>query len=404
MNPGEVRLLKMQVRLGKILNGTKVPANAPVNGKSREGGFVLITMALAGVALVGILGVAVDIGRMYIAKNETQAYVDAAALAAALTLDGTTTGIANAQTAVANTANSWNFATTAIANPVIGFSTASTGPWEANPNPAAGYIYTKVTASVSMPLYFLPVVVPATRQTVASTATAGQIPITSFPRGLAPFTAVSTNTTGPNFGLVVGDSYDIQWPNYNGTRAGCGPGNPDKCFVSPPCPGDPKDSKVAVTNNWGSSISGYWGSTSNSTIEQEVLDLLQLEAVAVGTNIQPVLTAGNKASEAGYLDERASQDVNTTDNIVADYLASTHNGRRLIAVPVVDPTDPTHTTVSGYGQFLLIANGPGTSNYYTKTTNGNDPFCAIYAGSYTVGSSSPGAGGSTGASRVKLVQ
>ena len=77
---------------------------------------------------------------------------------------------------------------------------------------------------------------------------------------------------------------------------------------------------------------------------------------------------------------------------------------RLLAVPIVDPVDTTHTNVIGFGQFLLYANGPGTSNYYTKTTNGNDPYCAIYVGPYNIGSTNPGAGGTTGASRVKLVQ
>ena len=129
-----------------------------------------------------------------------------------------------------------------------------------------------------------------------------------------------------------------------------------------------------------------------------------MQAVDVGTNIQPVLSNGTKASEAGYLDQRASQDTDTTDNTVSAYLAAVHNGRRLIPVPIVDPVDPNHTNVIGYAQFLLLANGPGTSDYYKKTTNGNDPFCAIYAGSYNIGSTGPGAGGSTGASRVKLVQ
>ena len=129
-----------------------------------------------------------------------------------------------------------------------------------------------------------------------------------------------------------------------------------------------------------------------------------MQAVDVGTNIQPILTNGNKASEAGYLDQRASQDTDTSDNTVAAYLAANHNGRRLIPAPIVDPLDPTRTNVTGYGQFLLLANGPGTSNYYTKTTNGNDPYCAIYAGPYNLGSTGPGAGGTTGASRVKLVQ
>ena len=99
-----------------------------------------------------------------------------------------------------------------------------------------------------------------------------------------------------------------------------------------------------------------------------------------------------------------NQDVDTTDNTVAAYLAAAHNGQRLLAVPVVDPTDPSTTSVIGYGVFLLLANGPGTSNYYKSSTNGNDPYCAIYAGTYNVGSPDPGAGGASGGSRVKLVQ
>jgi Flp pilus assembly protein TadG len=376
----------------------------------RERGFVLITMIAASIALIAVLGLAVDVGRVFIVKNETQSYSDAAAIAASLQLDGTTTGITNATAAVTNSTNKWNLDSASVASPSVSFGKTSAGPWVTSPNPATGYLYAKVTATTAMGLYFLPVVVRATTQNVVSTAIAGQIDITTFPRGLAPYTAVSTNTTGPNFGLTVGDSYDIQWPQYNSTRNGCSANNPDKCFNSPPCSDESKASEAAVVSNWGSSISGYWGSTSNNTIEQEILDLVQLQAVSVGTNIQPVLTSGNKASEAGYLDERASQDVNTTDNTVGTpttsntYLGDLHNGRRLIAVPIVDPVDPTHTNVIGYGQFLLQANGPGISNWYTKSTNGNDPFCAVYAGPYNVGSTNPGAGGSTGATRVKLVQ
>src|SRR5258708_3125796 len=375
--------------------------------KGEEAGYVLVTMAIAAFALVGVMGVAVDIGRMFIAKNETQAYCDAAALAASLQLDGTTTGIAHAKTAVTNSTNTWNFNTATISNPTVTFALTSAGPWVANPNPATLYAYAQVSATVSEQLYFIPVIVTQTTQNVVSAATAGQIALTSFPRGLAPYTAVSTNTTRPDFGLVVGNSYDIQWPNYNGTRAGCGPTTPDGCFVTPPCTGDPQASRAAVTSNWGAGTKGYWGSTSNSTIQQEILDLIQLSAVAVGTNIQPVLTSGDKASEKGYLDQRASEDSDTTDNIVSDYLAAVHNGRRLIAVPVVDPTDTTHTNVLGFGEFLLLANGPGTSTYYqTVYSSGNDPFCAVYVGTYLVGGTGPGVQlpGGRGAVRVKLVQ
>ena len=39
---------------------------------------------------------AVNLGHIFIVKNETQEYVDAAAIAAALQIDGTTAGIASA--------------------------------------------------------------------------------------------------------------------------------------------------------------------------------------------------------------------------------------------------------------------------------------------------------------------
>src|SRR5205823_8730797 len=139
-----------------------------------------------------------------------------------------------------------------------------------------GYIYARVTATVSVPLYFLPLVVAQGSSDVVSSAAAGQIPIVSLSRGVAPYTSVSTDPTGPAFGLVAGSSYDIQWPQYNGTRAHCGPSRPDDCFNSPTCPGETTASKIAVITNWKTSINGYWGGSANSAIEAELPDALQL--------------------------------------------------------------------------------------------------------------------------------
>ncbi len=375
-----------------------------IGRKRNQRGFVLVTMAVAAIALIGILGLAVDLGHMFISKNETQAYCDSAALAAALALDGTTSGIANAKAAVTGSTNAWNFSAVSVGIPTVTFATALTGPWLSNPNPATGYSFAKVSATVPMQLYFIPVLVAQTVANVNSVGIAAQVDLTSIPVGLAPYTAVSTNTTGPNFGLVVGSSYDIHWPQFNSHRSGCDPTTPDKCFNSPPCAGDNNASKTAVVSNWGASNSGFWGSNSNAVIKQEVLNLIQIQQLDVGTNIEPILTNGTKQSEASILDQRASEDVDTTDNTVAAYLAAAHNGQRLLAVPVVDPTDPNTTSVIGYGVFLLLANGPGTTNYYQSSTNGNDPYCAIYAGTYNVGGTGPGVGGASGGSRVKLVQ
>jgi Flp pilus assembly protein TadG len=371
--------------------------------KGRERGFVLVTMAVAAIALIGVLGLAVDLGHLFIAKNETQAYCDSAALAAALALDGTTSGIINAKAVVGNSTNAWNFSNTAINNSAVTFATSINGPWDSNPSPAAGYAFARVSATVPMQLYFIPVLVAQTVANVASMATAAQVALTSVPRGLAPYTAVSTDNTPPNFGLVVGNSYDIHWPQFNSHRTGCDSAHSDNCFNWSPCPGDTPASKTAVVANWGDSNSGFWGSDSNSIIKQEVLDLIQVQGMAIGDNIAPILTNGTKQSEASILDERVSQDVNTSDNTVSGYLAATHNGRRLLAVPVVDPTSPSTTTVIGYGVFLLYADGQ-PSHYYKSNATGNEPYCALYAGTYNIGGTGPGAGGATGATRVKLVQ
>jgi hypothetical protein len=359
--------------------------------------------------MFGALGLAVDVGRTFIAKNETQNFVDAAALAGALQLNGSSTGIANAKSVITGSVNAWNLGSTKVTTsvtPTVEFSDSTMATWSTSPASATNISLVRVTVNMPESLFFVPVVSPGTTSmNIKSVAIGTQAAITTFPRGLAPYSAVAASTTGPNFGLTVGSEYDLQWPQFNDTRNGCNDGNPEKCFNQSPCAGDValKSSMVKVKNYWASANSGYWGSTSNSSIEQEVLDLIQLQAVSVGTNITPVLTNGTKAGEAGYLDERVSQDVYQTDNVLANYLSNTHNGRRLIAVPILNPVSTTETDVVGYGQFLLYTNGT-TSNYYTKTTNGNDPFCAIYAGPYNIGSISPGTGGSTGATVVKLLQ
>src|SRR5262249_14463993 len=154
--------------------------------------------------------------------------------AAALKLDGKSTGITNANTAVTNSTNTWNMDTTTVSSPVVDFATSSTGTYITNPSPAKGYTYARVTSSVNVPLYFAPLVTGFVAgsarysQNVQAQAVAAQIPQTTFTRGLAPYTVVTTQPAAADFGLTVGAQYDIQWPQYNGTRSGCGPSNPDK--------------------------------------------------------------------------------------------------------------------------------------------------------------------------------
>src|ERR1700731_1184828 len=77
--------------------------------KSRRRGYILVALSLGVVFLLGMAGMAIDIGRMYITKSEAQSFADTAAFAAALELDGTAAGVTRAQTAVANNPKKWQF-------------------------------------------------------------------------------------------------------------------------------------------------------------------------------------------------------------------------------------------------------------------------------------------------------
>ena len=57
---------------------------------------------------------------------------DAAALAAALALNGASSGITAAQNAVANTKNAWNLDSAYITNYQVAFATGVGGPWDGN--------------------------------------------------------------------------------------------------------------------------------------------------------------------------------------------------------------------------------------------------------------------------------
>jgi hypothetical protein len=419
----------------RIQNHSDRNANRRARGRR---GFVLITMAATSIAMLGAMGLAVDLGRVFIVKNEAQAYADAEALSAALQLDGTSTGITNAINAVTSSSNTFNFSSTDKWNfntcseltstaactsttPTVEFATASTGAtWYTTAAAITGagislssIDTTRVTTSVSVPLYFLPVVMTTKVFTtnVKGQAVAGQVAITNMTQGLAPFTAVATSTTGPNFGLTPGSLYDIQWPQFNGNRKNCSNGQPDNCFVQPTCTDESNAAKQEVVNAWSSSTNGYWGSNSASTISSYILGTQQLAAVAVGADLTPDLSPGNKASTAKALDDRVNSDPVNYGNDYSTYASTSgHNGRRLIVVPMVLPATHGNSStniVQGYGEFFLqsdTSSSGGSSGYY-KAVNGNDPYCAVYVGPFNLGSLNGGSSGSSsGASRVRLLQ
>src|SRR5258706_14972446 len=96
-----------------------------IRRRQKQSGFVLIIMTAASIAMVGALGLAVDMGRVFIFKNETQHFCDSAALAAALQLDGTSAGGTSANNNATRLADKWNIGTTTGGSPTIEDTTTS---------------------------------------------------------------------------------------------------------------------------------------------------------------------------------------------------------------------------------------------------------------------------------------
>ena len=113
--------------------------------RKKQKGFVLIGMAVAMLLLLATLGMAFDFGRIYIARNEAQVFTDAAALTAAVKLDGTSSGLENAREAVQKLPYRWNLGTTPFSNVVVEFSSDGK-QWQSKPEDPGPLAFARVTA------------------------------------------------------------------------------------------------------------------------------------------------------------------------------------------------------------------------------------------------------------------
>ena len=100
--------------------------------KPAERGFVLIAMSVSMLLMLAVMGLAFDFGRIYIARNEAQVFTDAAAMAAALKIDGTAAGLARAREAVAAVPMRWNLGTKEFTGVIVEFSSDG-AKWEKSP-------------------------------------------------------------------------------------------------------------------------------------------------------------------------------------------------------------------------------------------------------------------------------
>ena len=112
---------------------------------SRQHGFVLIAMSITMLLLLAVIGLAFDLGRVYIARNEAQVFCDAAAMAAASKIDGTDTGLDRARQAVTRVPMRWSLGTREFEGVIVEFSSDGV-KWEKSPKDVAALTQARVTA------------------------------------------------------------------------------------------------------------------------------------------------------------------------------------------------------------------------------------------------------------------
>jgi hypothetical protein len=360
-----------------------------------------------------MLGLAFDLGRMFIVRNELQTFVDASAIAACRQMDGTQLGIQNAHTTasagpLSSTApNGVNFDTSTISNVTDTYASTFNGTYDdygtASANGTNTYRFVNVTANATVPLYFLAVIPGlSTSQFLQATAVGGQQAQSSMGNGgLEPFMPDAhdpANTS--NFGFTAGGEYTLKWGSGGGGGHGGGGGNGttnctgDAGFADP----NPSSEHGFVDlgqGNGNSSLRGvivYGGyPNANSTPS----------SISAGTTLGGV--PGNRGSSIfSSLAERSNQDPDQTSLTWAQYeAAGIGNGRRVVTVPIGDPTTWSGNgngteQVIGFANFLLEP----ASTY----SGSSGSICAIYIGPASSSGGSSGGTDSTHFYSVMLYQ
>jgi len=350
----------------------------------RQRGFVLVMMGLTAFALFGIMGLALDVGRMYIAKNEAQTYADAGAVEAALRMNGTSGGIMTTAQLVAFNSNRYGLGNTAFttSNVVLDYSTARTGPFGPG---APGSTFARVTATPAVNLYFLPLLVQQTTTAVPAVAIANQVPIPGT--GLFPLAPIAATPGAANFGYAVGGQYSLEWGS-NPNAGSCA--NDNAAMINTAANKNPNV-------NWNSmhgyydGIPGHYSNgptapsliNSTSDVVAQILGDYEHTSLVPGDNA-PLNGGESRTAVNTNMTTRIQQD---TDQTSATYATYTGNGRRVVTVPIICPgvcaftangqtytsTDPNANLVMGYAPFFLL---PAAS----LPTNGTQSFCAEYIG------------------------
>jgi hypothetical protein len=353
------------------------------DGKLRsEKGAILFIVAACLVVLLGIMGLAIDLGHAYNNKSQLQNIADACALAGGSALNSEPSGIALAESRATDAANrlsnrsEFNKASVTVPTTAVTYSVALNGPWLTRAAAEAVAVaptihYVRVDVPPQPTEVVFAKVIPGIPASLSfgAEAVAGQLPLAEVCRGLDPFSPVRRDS-GPyadsppatvcsapgqigctmpgEFGYIRGQSYELR----------LSPGNSGKNCGTQGIPG-------SVTGNFGFSDVNGCG-TGNSCLIDTIVNGSQNSCVGTGP-VLPAVPGDRGATILGALQDRFDQDNDLTTYYTWDswhdtYLENTiaSNGRqpyrRQIRVAFNDGVIPNGAgtyNVQGFGCFFM---------------------------------------------------
>ncbi|MFN0171079.1 MAG: pilus assembly protein TadG-related protein [Bryobacteraceae bacterium] len=323
-----------------------------------ESGFVLITLAVSMLALVGVMGLAIDLGHLYVVKAEAQTFSDLTALAAVQELDGTIEGLERARERVKGYPMRWSLQQTPSETVRVEFS-GDDRNWEQQPRSAVPVKFLRVTAELDkVELFFLPAVIPNKTASIRAQAVAVQTTRQAYASEsgrMLPFAVLAHDATDSEFGFRPGDRVTLRWP-----AADAG--------LSKPCEADQEQQWVANARSVSTAGTGYTQLATPDGIREAIEDDRVFVPVAIGRPVE--MTGGDIRLQADALRARIQQDTNSSAETYGDYRRRPGNGRRIGVVAVADPKQQLR--VVGFATVFLAPVEEGG--------NPSTPLCAEYAG------------------------
>lgn len=330
----------------------------------------VLILAAMGLSVAGlILGMMIDLSRLYMAKRTAKLRADAAALAAVIELDGTPAGMERAREAAARAA----VAAFTSGDPASGMRVEFSSPggaWLEWPSVPEKVSLVRITSTVYVPFSLLRTFVPDAKSHAWAAAVAEQRTKREFEEGLSPYAVMAHNETAPSYGLQPGQLYTLRWAALDGVRAGN------------VCAGDRDPRVEARATSNGMNEMGFVEMASAHVIRKAVLDGYQSALRRIGDPVR--FTEGIRPMETQALGERIASDPDAVSNTYAEYAGrGMGNGRRIIAAMI--HSGPPKFDVLQVGAFFLL---PAIEYREGK----DEPFCAEYLGPYMRGGKRKAAG------------